>query len=111
MLPSCLEAHAMPSHENGDRAPRNIPSTRQLPLAPATAPGPPAVPCLEYTHLYAHETKEEEKNNRKCQEKWRKQRTAGKVRQVRKGGDFQVGALRGQGCTNGARSESEIICK
>ena len=59
MLPSCLEAHATPSHENGDRAPCNPPSTRQHPLTPATAPGSPAVPCSEYTH--AHETKEEKK--------------------------------------------------
>ena len=40
--------------------------------------------------------------------KWRKQSTAGKVRQAIKGGGFQVGALRGQGCTNRERSESEI---
>ena len=26
MLPSCLEAHTTPSHENGDRAPCNSPS-------------------------------------------------------------------------------------
>ena len=25
MIPSCLDAHAMPSHENGDRAPCNPP--------------------------------------------------------------------------------------
>ena len=54
---SCLGAHAMPRLESGDRAPCNPPSTRQHPLTPATAPGSPAVPCLEYTH--AHETKEE----------------------------------------------------
>ena len=59
MLPSCLEAHGTPSHENGDRAPYNPPSTRQPPLTPATAPGSPAVLCSECTH--AHETKEEKR--------------------------------------------------
>ena len=57
MLPSCLQAHATPSHENGDRALYNPPSTRQHPLTPATAPGTPAAPCSEYTH--AHETKKD----------------------------------------------------
>ena len=59
MLPSCLEAHATPRHENGDRAPFNPPSTRQHPLPPATAPGSPTVPCSKYPH--AHEAEEEEK--------------------------------------------------
>ena len=54
MLPSCLEAHATPSHENGDRAPCNSPYTCQHPLTPAMAPGSPEVRCSEYTH--AHET-------------------------------------------------------
>ena len=54
---SCLEAHATPSHENGDRDPSNTPSTRQHPLTPAMAPGSPAVPYSEYMH--AHETKKE----------------------------------------------------
>ena len=57
MLPSCLEAHATPSHENGDRATCTPPSSRQHPQTPATVPGSPAVPCSEYTH--AHEKKEE----------------------------------------------------
>ena len=52
LLPSCLKAHATPNHENGDRAPCNTPSARQHPLTPATAPGPPAVPCSEYTHTH-----------------------------------------------------------
>ena len=56
MLPSCLESHATPRHENGDSAPFNLPSTRQHPLTPATGPGSPAVPCSEYTQ--AHGTKE-----------------------------------------------------
>ena len=56
VLPTSLEAHATPSHENGDRAPCNHPSTCQHPLTPATAPGSPAVPCSEYTH--AHEIKQ-----------------------------------------------------
>ena len=38
----------------------------------------------------------------------RKQRTAGKVRQVIERGGVQVGALRGHGCTNRARSERKI---
>ena len=59
--PPCLEAHATPSHESGDCAPSNSPSTRQHPLTPATAPGPPAVPCSEYAH--AHETKEEKRRS------------------------------------------------
>ena len=59
MLPSCLEAHAMPSHEYGDCARCNPFSTLQHPLTPATAPGSPAVLCSEYTHAY--ETKEEKR--------------------------------------------------
>ena len=59
MLPSCLDRHATPSHENGDRVPCNPRSTRQYLLAPATAPGSPAVPCSKYTH--AHGTEEERK--------------------------------------------------
>ena len=55
MLPSCLEAHATPSHENGDHASSNPPPTRQRPLTPATGPGSPAVPCPGYTH--AHKAK------------------------------------------------------
>ena len=62
MPPSCLETHATPNHENGDRAPFNPPSTRQHSLTPATAPGLPAVPCSEYTH--AHETNEEKRENK-----------------------------------------------
>ena len=54
VLSMCLEAHATPSHENGDRAPCDLPSTRHHPLTPVTAPGSPAVPCSEYMH--AHET-------------------------------------------------------
>ena len=93
---SCLEAHATPRYQSGDRAPYNSPSTRQLSLTPAMAPGSPAVPYSEYTH--AHETKQEKgRNDRDCQEKWRKQRPAGKVRQVMNGGGFEAGALRGQG--------------
>ena len=48
---------------------------------------------------------EKGRTGRECQEKWRKQRTTGKVSQVIKGGGFEVGALRDQGCTNRARSE------
>ena len=55
VLPTCLEAHATPSHEDGDRARCNPSSTRQHPLTSATAPGSPAVACSEYTH--AHERK------------------------------------------------------
>ena len=57
VLPSCLEAHATPSYENGDRAPCYTPSTRHHPLTPATAPGSPAVRCSEYTH--ADETQQD----------------------------------------------------
>ena len=60
VYPSCLEAHATPRHESGDRALCNPPSTRQHLLTPATAAGSPAVPCSEYTH--AHETKEQKRN-------------------------------------------------
>ena len=80
MLPSCLEAHTTPSHENGDRAPCNPPSTGQHPLTPATAPSSPAVPYSEYTH--AHETKEgkRKKKELKMQENfstspWKKSKT------------------------------------
>ena len=59
MHPSCLEANATPSNENGYRPPYNPPSTRQHSLTLATAPGSPALPCSEYTH--AHETKGEKK--------------------------------------------------
>ena len=45
MHPSCLEAHATPRHESGDRAPCKPPFTRQYPLTPATAPGSPVVTC------------------------------------------------------------------
>ena len=55
MLPSCLNAHATPSHENGDRAPSNPPSTRQRPPTPAMVPRSPAVPSFGYTN--AHKTK------------------------------------------------------
>ena len=108
MHPSCLEAHATPRHESGDRAPCNPPSTRQHPPTPATAPGSPAVSYSEYTH--AHDTKEEKRRkDRVCLEKGRKQRPVGRVRKkVMNGGGFEVGALRGQGCTNRARAESEI---
>ena len=100
MLPSCLEAYTTPRHENIDRAPFNPPSTRQHPLAPATTPGSPAVTCSEYTHADEAKKKKGKKKNENAK---RKQRPAGKVRQVMKGGDFQVEALRGQGCTNRAR--------
>ena len=93
MLPSCLDAHATPSHDNGDRAPSNPPSTRQHPLTPASAPGSPAVPCSGYTH--AHITKDETKKN-------------GSRGQVIEGGGVQVGALRCQGGTKRARSERNI---
>ena len=59
MLPSCFEAHATPSHQSGDRAPCNPPSTRHHPLTPVTVPRSPAVPYSEYTR--AHETKEEKR--------------------------------------------------
>ena len=62
MLPSCLKARATPSHENADRAPSNLFSTRQRPLTPGTAPTSPAVPCSGYTH--AHKTKKETRNKR-----------------------------------------------
>ena len=108
MHPSCLEAHATPRHESGDRAPCNPPSTRQHPLTPATAPGSPVVPCSRVHACTRNEIGKKENEPRVPREKWKKQKTAGKVRQVIKEGDFQVGALRGQGCTNRARSESEI---
>ena len=91
MLPLCLDRHVTPSHENGDRAPFNPPSARQHPLTPATAPRSPAVPCSEYT--LAHETKQEKKVKKGS--RW----------QVTERGGVQVGALRGQGCANRARSE------
>ena len=59
MLPLSLEAHTKPSHENGDRAPCDPPSTRQHPPTPATVPGPPALPCSDYTP--ANKTKEQKK--------------------------------------------------
>ena len=64
MLPSCLETHPTPSHEIGDHAPCNPPSTHGYSLTPAMAPGSPAVPCSEYTH--AHETKRESPQGRGC---------------------------------------------
>ena len=100
MHPSCLEAHATPWHESGDPAPCNPTSIRQHPLTPAATPGPPAVPCSEYRH--AHETK------KGGNLKEGPRRTAEKVPQVIKGGGSDVGALRGQECTNRARSGVEI---
>ena len=101
MHPSRLEAHSTPRHQSGDHVPCNRPSTRQHSLKPATAPGSLAVPCSEYTH--AHETKGEKKKKGPG-----KQKTAGKVRQGIKEGGFEVEALRGQRCTNRARSGIEI---
>ena len=45
---------------------------------------------------------------RKKEERTEKTKTAGKVRQVIKGGGSEVGALRGQGCTNRALSGIDI---
>ena len=63
---SCLEAHATPRHESGDRVPCNPPSTRQHPLTPVTAPGSPAVPCSEYTKR----KNKKGRKDRECQERW-----------------------------------------
>ena len=108
MLPWCLEAHETPRHENGGRAPCNPPSARQHPFTPATAPGSPAVTCSRVHARTRSERRKKEKNNQECLDNWRKQRPAGKARRVIKGDDLQVGALRGQGCANRARSEIEI---
>ena len=110
MHPWCLEAHATPSHGDGDRAPRNPPSIRQHPLTPATAPGSPVVPCSKYTH--AHETEEEKMKKKRKRTKVPREmekttnRWKGPASHERR--LFQVGALRDQECTNRARSESEI---
>ena len=104
MHPSCLEAHATPRHESGDRAPCNPPSTRQHPRRRRALPRCRA----RSTRTHMKRKQKKGRKDRECQEKWRKQRTAGKVRQVMKGGDFEVGALRGQGCTNRGRSGSGI---
>ena len=61
MLPLCLDAHATPSHQNGDRAPCNPPSARQHPLIPSTAPGSPAVQCPEYTHKHEAKVRKKER--------------------------------------------------
>ena len=83
------------------------PPTCQHSLTPATVPASPAAQCSEYTH--AHKTEEEENEKEmKAPKKLRKQRTAGKVRQVIEGGVAQLGAPRSQGCANRARLESEI---
>ena len=62
-----IDGQATPSHENGDRALSNLPSTRQRPLTPATAPGSPVVPRSGY-HTHAHrkkcKTKPKEKTKR-----------------------------------------------
>ena len=62
MQSSCLEAHATPRNESGDRALCHPRSSRQHPLTPATAPSSPAVPYSENTH--AHETKKEKMEER-----------------------------------------------
>ena len=59
MLPSCLEAHATPGHEYGDRAPCNLSLYPPAPADTLDGAGLAAVPCSECTH--AHETKEEKK--------------------------------------------------
>ena len=56
-LRTCLDAHATPRYESGNVLLATTPFTRQHSLTPATAPGPPAMTCSEYTH--AHETKED----------------------------------------------------
>ena len=100
MLPS---THATPRHESGDLAPFNPPSTRQHPLTPATVPGSPAVPCSEYTHT--HERKLKKGKNVPNYQIYGENK---EPLETIEGGDFQVGALRGQGCKNQVRSESEI---
>ena len=100
MLASCLDGHAAPSHETGDRAPSVRPSTGQRPRIPAMAPGSPALPCSGYT--YEHNT-EKGPREKKC----RKQRKAGKYREVRQlieGGGVEVRGLKGQGWINPAIS-------
>ena len=70
IIPSCLEAHATPSHEHSDCAPCKPPSTHQHQLTPATAPGLSAVPRSEYTH--AHETKEQKRKKNESTKKMEK---------------------------------------
>ena len=86
-LPPRLDVHATLSHENGDRAPSDPPSTRQHQRRRRARPRcrPPSTRTR---------TKQNYKN--------------GSRRQVIEGGGVHAGALRGQGCTNWARSESEI---
>ena len=102
MLPSCLEAHGTPSHENGDHAPCNPP------LYPPPSADTRDDAALGVVLGVDARTRKERRKKEKIKEKWRKRRTTGKVRQVFNRGDVQVGALRGQGCTDGARLWSEI---
>ena len=96
MHPSCLEAHATPSHENDDRAPSNPPSTHQHPQSPAMAPGSPVVPCSKYTRAY--ETKEE---NREKTTESAKQKEKTKNRRKGPAGNQRR-------CCPSGNSESEI---
>ena len=91
MHPSCREARATPRHESGDRAPCNPSSTRQRSANTRDGAG------LSRGAVLGVHKKEEctESAKRNGENK----KTAGKVRQVMNGGGFEVGALRGQGCT------------
>ena len=105
MHPSCLEAHTTPRHESSDHAPCNPPTTtRKHPLTPLTAPGSPVVPYSENGH--AHQTEErtervprELENTKNC---WRGPASTMSL----KGGDFEEGILRSQGCTHRSLSRS-----
>ena len=110
MHPLCLEAHATHGHESCDRAPSNSPLYPPTPTDTRDGAGLTRGVVLGVHTRKRNEKikKEESTESAKKEEKGRKQRPAGKGRQVMNGGGFDVGPLRGQGCTNRARSESEI---
>ena len=91
MLPSCLEGHATPSHENGDRAPPNPPLYPPAPADTRDGAGL-ARGAVLWVHTHAHKTTR------------RKKGTKGSRLQAIEAGGVQVGALRCLGCTNRSRS-------
>ena len=80
MHPSCLDTHATPRHESGDRTPCNPPSTRKHPLTPAKARARPRCRARSTrTHTKQKKKKKKKKHRSAKTNKWRKVKPAGKV--------------------------------
>ena len=93
------EAHPTLGHGDGDRAPCNPPSLYPSAAADTSNGAGLSRRAVLGVHVRTwNETTREinARKDRECQETWRKQRTAGKVRHVVvKGGGFEVEALKG----------------